>query len=708
MARQARTPCALTAPRWAGIDRRSAGLVLTAAAGWAAGCTAPDPAPTPAANALDAKAAATDVAFDGGAPPDAPARLADSPPGLEDVAADPGALPQRADTAAPAADGADTVTATVQVDASPDLAETSLVDTPIGPNALAADSPESGTVSDANDGADAGFDAEVSPADVSAADADAVAPVQIEPKTLPPAPMVEVTTEYGFDPKAVHQPCVAVADFDGNGRQDFAAVEVLGSKSNIHAVLLGPGAPAHVSSKFDTTVLQANFGCTAADMNADGMPDLLFGGFSGVALYLGNGQGGFVDKTAQWMPYVMDFSAFSMVPADLDGDGDLDLYIGSGFQSPNCASLDCAFTATDLVCKVDPPLPMSNDLQDRVLIHGPTLPLVDATEAWNVPGGGSQTVAMALDVDADGKMDVLVGDDFGSSRLLHNTGKSFQSWATAIGMHEYSGSMGWTAGDFDSDGKADLVLAEGGPTPLYMQVKGKPGTPVQYEDQGGKWGVWSTTWGSSAWSPIAADFDHNGLDDLLVGASVNFSPEMVASVTGFCSAGPKPGGKGIFIGQTSIDVLYLNLTGKGFEPYALPPGKYAHIVFVDQQPIDLDGDGDLDIVQTRPGASMNPTSLVRILRNDWPKQGPSLTVIVTGKGGNTAALGAIVSAKVGGITRTRWLAGSGAFGGTPSRFAHFGLGAAGKATDITVTWPDGTKTVLGDGAAGATLKAVWK
>jgi hypothetical protein len=536
----------------------------------------------------------------------------------------------------------------------------------------------------------------------------------VDPKTLPTAGFVDVTKKYGIDPTATHQACVAVADFDNNGRQDFVVVQPVTMKTLIHTVLLGTtwkGKPSpwpkHVFSKFDVTSMVANFGCVAVDMNADGFPDLLFGGFSGMALYIGDGKGGFTNQSDLYLPYIMDFTAFTMVPVDLDNDGDLDIFVGAGFLTPQCSDMTCGYTETDLVCEIDPPLPLTSNLQDRVLIRGDSLPYVDATSAWNVPPGGDQTVATALDVDEDGKMDVMVGDDFGGSRLLHNVGGTFKAYDTAIGLHPYSGSMGWTVGDFNSDQKPDLVLAESGPAPLYMHQPPQPGLPVVLKDMGDIFGTWAPTWGASAWAPVVGDFDHNGHDDLMLGIAVNFDLEKSANSQALCTASQQMGAQSIFDGQPSHDVLFLNIPGKGMVPQKVASGTYSHVVFVEQAAIDLDNDGDLDLVQTRPGATMMPTSLVRILRNDLPKAGESFKVVLEGKGKNKDALGSRVTANVGGVIRTRWLNGSGAFGGTPARFAHFGLGGAKEAKDVTVIWPDGSKTVLGTAKAGATLQATW-
>ncbi|MSP90326.1 MAG: CRTAC1 family protein [Myxococcales bacterium] len=527
----------------------------------------------------------------------------------------------------------------------------------------------------------------------------------VDPETLPLAAFTDVTAQYGVDPAKWHEYCVAVADFDGNGREDFVVIERVNTKATVHAALLGPGAPVHVMTDLDTSLTSASFGCSAVDMDGDAKPDLIFGGYSGASVYGGNGKGGFVDKTKEWMPYITDYAAFSVQPADLDGDGDLDLYIGAGFEPPPCSGLSCQYTESDLVCSfaVFPP---TKKMNDRVLIQGSKLPMADVTDAWQVPTGGNQTVVLALDVDEDGKMDILAGDENDGHRLLRNLGGKFAVHDVDIGFHPWAAAMGWAVGDLNGDGLFDLVLADAGPTPAYLQAAAKPGKPAQFLDGGGTLGVWGPSWGASAWSPLIADLDLDGLDDLLLGISVNMTAEQLAEFVSSC--GLTMGKQNPFSSKPSIDVLYTHGKGPALVATALPHGPYAHGLFVDHRLIDLDADGDLDVVQTRPGPSMKPSARVRILRNDLAKQGKYMVVVVEGKGLNRDALGTRVTAKVNGSVRKRWLNGSGGWGGSSTRFAHFGLGGADQATDVTVHWPDGTKTLVGDVAAGATKTAVWK
>ncbi len=571
------------------------------------------------------------------------------------------------------------------------------------------DVPDSGAPTDL---ADPGQPADTEPpADTSDAD-EATADVgPKDPTLLPKVAFADITADFAIDPAKVHGACVGLGDYDGNGHDDFVVIEVDKTKATIHAVLLGGAKVQHVFTPVDTTMLLPTTGCSVVDLDSDGKLDLLLGGHAGAAFYAGDGKGSFVDQSAQWLPFIMDFATLTLAPVDLDGDGDLDLFVGAGVTpvtpnggGPACGSLQCAYEETDFICTMKFPFPDAPaSLQDRVLIQGPKLPLVDQTAQWNVPPGGIWSNAQAVDIDLDGKMDVLVGDDFGAHRYLRNVGGQFAAYATDIGFHSYGHGMGWGVGDFNGDGLPDLVMADAGPNPLFLQVKPGIGKPVGFQDVGGNWGLWGPTWMASTWSPLVADFDQDGNEDLMMGVSISTTdPAEFPNVAAGCAGSVAKQ----YDGYPNPDVLFLSGgSASSWQAFAFPSGPYSHFAMVTQGTIDLDGDGDLDLVQTRPNAKM--TSMVRLVRNDLPGKGKSLFVRVLGKKGNLDALGTTVSAKINGNLRTRWLVGSGGTGGTRSRVAHFGLGSGDTAKDVVIRWPDGKQTKLGDLKAGTTTATTW-
>ncbi len=164
------------------------------------------------------------------------------------------------------------------------------------------------------------------------------------------------------------------ADLDGNGTIDIVTAE---SGSNSVSVLLGHGdgtfqaastygvgSPSHGLALFEAdgdgdvdiattagdqthlllnqgdgtfgapipinTAVQSDYGLTAADMNNDGIVDLVVGGTSGsIMVLLSNGDGSFVPKPTQ----NAGGYAWMVVCGDLDGDGKMDATVANGGNS---------------------------------------------------------------------------------------------------------------------------------------------------------------------------------------------------------------------------------------------------------------------------------------------------------------------------------------------------------------------------------------
>ncbi|HMJ87842.1 MAG TPA: CRTAC1 family protein, partial [Vicinamibacterales bacterium] len=106
--------------------------------------------------------------------------------------------------------------------------------------------------------------------------------------------------------------------------------------------------------------------------------------------------------------------------------------------------------------------------------------------------------------------------------------------------------------------------------------------------------------------------------------------------------------------------------------------------------LDLDGDGDLDVVTNNYG------DVPQVLISDLAQRGPVhyLTVSLAGQRSNRDGLGAIVTVRAGGRVQRQVNDGKSGYLAQSVMPLYFGLGAATQADSVTVKWPTGKEQVV--------------
>jgi len=236
----------------------------------------------------------------------------------------------------------------------------------------------------------------------------------------------------------------------------------------------------------------------AGDVNGDGLEDFyLSNAFADTAkLFIQQKNGHFIQKPQPGFEKDRYFESIGAVFIDVDGDGDLDLVVGSGGNQ--------AF-------------PGSANLLTRLYLNDGKGNFTRSTKGWPEITVNASCIK-ALDFDGDGLMDLFIGarvipGHYGlkpASVLLKNEGKGVFADVTKtlapelldLGMVT---DAAWS--DLDGDGKPELVVVGD-----WMPV-----TIMRY--QNGKFQRTSELPNSSGWwnSLTVADVNQDGFPDLVVG-----------------------------------------------------------------------------------------------------------------------------------------------------------------------------------------------
>lgn len=541
---------------------------------------------------------------------------------------------------------------------------------------------------------------------------------------------------------------VAAGDIDGDGLPElfFASVErpaALYRNDGDFKFIDITGASGLDARQLGTT--SAAF----ADVNGDGFLDLIVGSLGGpLRLWTGDGKGHFADATpASGLP--TGFAVTTMTLADVDGDGDLDLYAGTyktrnalDVYSPQQRAFDQVVKKVDGKFVVLPEWRKEYRLEDHPELGGvvrsqraePDLFLLNdgAGRFTRVPQTSARfsdergrrlreepdyfTLASRFyDVTGDGAPDLYVCNDFEDpDQFWLNDGKGNFRLAPPLAFRETSNTcMSVDFGDIDRDGHVDFFTADmmGATladrqrffptnTPLPKAV-GLPLDRLQWMRNtlllargDGTWasigdfaGVSGTDW---TWGSAFVDVDLDGYEDLIALNGHRWDVRDADTFERIRNSFPRiPWNReqGQFPRSATRSFVFRNNHDLTFANMSQAWGiGFDEAISQGIAVGDLDGDGDADVIATRLNAS--PI----LFRNE--SAAPRIMVELQGSGANTAGIGARVTVKGSGLpAQTREMTAGGYYlSGSPATLSF----AAGSdtAVRIEVRWRDGRTTIV--------------
>ena len=408
-------------------------------------------------------------------------------------------------------------------------------------------------------------------------------------------------------------------------------------------------------------------GITVGDYDNDGRPDVFLTRWRSYLLLHNQGDGTFRDVTIP-AGFAGDRDwPTSAAFADLDNDGDLDLYVCHYLKWDADQPRLCKDPARGTAISCDPK--SSDALADHVFRndHGRFLDVT--AQAGFVDHDGRGFGVVAVDLDDDDRIDIFVANDMSANYLFHNLGgfhfeeRGLLSGVACNAQGSNQAGMGTAAGDLDGDGRVDLAVTNfyNESTSLFQNLGGG-----QFADHTGLLGLALPTKTLLGFGVALLDLDDDGRLDLLsANGHVNdYRPEIPYPMPLLLMLGG-PGGR------------LTNATARAGDPFAalhIGRGLAAG---------DLDNDGRLDAIVVAHGEPL-------IYLHNQSKGGRSITFQLEGGASNRDGVGARVEIEAAGRRQVAWRVGGGSFLSAADPRIHFGLGPAQRVDRVTVRWPSGT------------------
>ena len=476
---------------------------------------------------------------------------------------------------------------------------------------------------------------------------------------------------------------------------------------------------------------RSSTGATFADINGDGLLDLLVNSFFGTnSCFLNLGNGRFTNATRN-AGLISRGGATSLALGDVDGDGDLDLYVAYfGIEAILREGGRLSFNMVN-----GQPVVMGRHARRLKVVNGQLVELGEQDVLYLNDGKGHFTAVnwaeffrdedgqplsaapmdfglsvQIRDINEDGFPDIYVCNDFQTpDRAWLNDGHGHFRAMPRVALRNMSyASMGVDFADFDRDGRLDFItvdmLSREHPRRLRQlssmppvgrrigAIDNREDVPrnALYWNRGDgtyaeiAWfsGVAASDW---SWTPIFLDVDLDGFEDLLVSAGSLYD---VMDRDAAAASRPDPlKSLSLYPRLNSHMAAFRNRGDLTFEDVSQAWGFNSRQVSHGMALADLDGDGDLDVVVNCANAAP------LIYRND--SSAPRVAVRLKGLPPNTQGIGAKIRLLGGAVAmQSQEMICGGRYLSGDQAMRVFAAGSLSNEMHIEVTWRSGKRTVV--------------
>ncbi len=440
------------------------------------------------------------------------------------------------------------------------------------------------------------------------------------------------------------------------------------------------------------------YGCSVADYDNDGWPDIYVGNYGKNRLYHNNHDGTFTDKAEEAGVALGNWSPGSSW-GDYDGDGLVDLYV-TGYVHFDRNNLpiagtkavgyaNCQYRGASVNCG---PRGLPGE-PDHLFHNNGNGTFTDVTQKAGVEDKDKYYgfAAIFVDINGDGKPDLVVGNDSEPNYLYINKGDGTfddQSYVSGFALNKDGreiASMGIAAGDYENNGLIDFFITDFGDD--YKVLYHNDGE-VSFTDLSYKAGIAQTTIPFVGWGDGFLDYDNDGWLDLFE-ANGHVYPQVDQHDWGTTFA-ERP----LLFHNVPLSTIAAGSTVKtaaqnkerGFEYIKPVKGTGLAVVVAARGAAfgDLFNDGKIDVV-------INPVDGPPVLlRNVNPDKHHWVEMkLVGGHKSPRDATCATVYLKANGTRMRQDVLSSGSYISANDKRPHFGLGDATDAGTAEIHWPSG-------------------
>ncbi len=489
---------------------------------------------------------------------------------------------------------------------------------------------------------------------------------------------------------------VVIFDYDGDGDNDVLFVDSgalpgydgePGRTVLFRNDLAATGEPhfVDVTAEAGVALKAYGMGAVAGDVDGDGDLDLYLTAYGPNVLLRNEGDGTFRDVTAEagvGDPLWSSSAAF----ADVDGDGDLDLYVANYVLFDLAVHPLCGETESGLASYCHPAI--FPGLPDHFYRNRGDGRFEEATAAAGFPSDDGKGLGVIFgDVDADGLDDLYVANDTTPNFLYRNRGNgtfediSFLSGTALNADGKAEAGMGVDFQDLDQDELPELVVTNFDleTNGLYGNLGGGLFFDRRFVARIAEPSLYRVGFGVAF-----ADLDRDGDADLVIA-----NGHIISNIEQF------PDKKGNTYRQPN---QVLENDGEGHFREDKQAGLDAVRSSRGLAVGDLDGDGDQDLVIS------NSDEPAEVYENVSPDPGGGFAVSLAQASGNRFAIGALVRLAAGGRRQAQEVRTASSYLSQNELARRFGLGGAARVDSLEVRWPDGFRSRLLGLGPGLTVR----